>query len=581
MKRLFKYVSLVLVAFLSASVFVACDKEQTELVSNLINLEFTAVVYDGTEKKPSVEIKVGETVIDADEYDVTYKNNVNVGTASVKVSAKEDSKILKGTVTVGFEIVKANKQVSTLADISAVMEDSNYEGVVISSAFNVLSEETLDIPEGFTINMGNNVLTNDGTINNNGVIIANKNIVNNGVINNEGEIKATVGNIDDLRNAICYATKVVLNANIPAGSTTEDNKLRISQSMAYDEIEIDLNGHSVYRQVRFEPASKPKTIRVTNSSAKEAVISTRGLDLPAVLLYGDAQSSSKQIDAELSNIKVIGDDIGSAGGDKWAAISSNGNFKNSRYFNFEAQNCEFVGGGTAGTYLPAYYNYKFIDCSFEGTTAYYTKSGSHTLNNCTFNGTATSYTTPIYNGNGCYETGSALVLDSAQNYPEPLIVKVNGGKFTSLSGYAIEEFATGVDENGVRFYSTLEIKGAPTYSYANGKEALCTPRFSENSELNIEGTVNNLYEKVYNNVERLGKETTYSYEELLVALGEDVEYYIELGTIVNVPDIYNLTIGETTFKKGEKVKVSIGNANFIEDEVFYYDNGKIYISATA
>lgn len=576
MKRLFKYVSLVLVAFLSASVFVACDKEQTELVSNLINLEFTAVVYDGTEKKPSVEIKVGETVIDADEYDVTYKNNVNVGTASVKVSAKEDSKILKGTVTVGFEIVKANKQVSTLADISAVMEDSNYEGVVISSAFNVLSEETLDIPEGFTINMGNNVLTNDGTINNNGVIIANKNIVNNGVINNEGEIKATVGNIDDLRNAICYATKVVLNANIPAGSTTEDNKLRISQSMAYDEIEIDLNGHSVYRQVRFESSHGKKSIEVTNSSSNEAVISTKGLDLSAVVLIGDAQHDSVAVNARLSNVKVVGDEDNDS-----APIASNGDYKNSKHFNFEAQNCEFVGGVTAGAYLPAYYRYKFVDCLFTGSTAYYTKSGEHTLNNCSFNGTATSYTTPIYNGNGCYETGSALVLDSAQNYPEPLIVKVNGGKFTSLSGYAIEEFATGVDENGVRFYSTLEIKGAPTYSYANGKEALCTPRFSENSELNIEETVNNLYEKVYNNVERLGKEITYSYEELLVALGEDVEYYIELGTIVNVPDIYNLTIGETTFKKGEKVKVSIGNANFIEDEVFYYDNGKIYISATA
>lgn len=582
MKRLFKYISLVLVAFLTAGVFVACDKEQTDLVSNLINLEFSSVVYDGTEKKPNVEIKIGKTVIDSAEYDVEYKNNINVGTASVKVSAKEDSKKIKGTVTVGFEIVRANKQVATLADINAVIEDSNYEGVVFNTAFTVLSNETLDIPEGFTLNMGNNVLTNEGKINNKGTIIANKNIVNNGSLNNDGEIKAVVNNFEDLQNAVYYATKIVVDADIqedvPEVGELANNKLFIAQHMEYDEIEIDLNGHTIRRQVRFEAGYGKKSIKVTNSSSKEAVISTRGLDLTAVILYGSAPNGARQLDAELSNIKVIGDDIGNAGGDKWAAISSNGTFKNCEYFNFVANNCEFVGGGASGTYLPAYYNYKFVDCSFTGTTAYYTKSGVHTLNNCTFNATATTYVEPIYYGNGCYETGSALVLDSAQNYPEPLIVKVNGGKFTSVCGHAIEEFATGVNAEGINFYSTLEVKGTPSYSYANGKEALCTPRFSENSNLNVEEVVNDLYEKVYN-CNNLGSENTYSYEELLLELGEDVAYYVEVGSVINIPEVYNIKIGETCFRNGEKVKVSIGNGNFIEDDVFYVSENKLYVSA--
>lgn len=576
MKRLFKYVSLALVALLCAGVFVACDKEQTDLMSNMVNLEFTSVVYDGTEKKPTVEVKVGETVIDSDEYEIEYKNNTNVGTASVKISANEKSDLIKGTVTVGFEIVKASKEVATLADINSVMQNSNYESVVIGSEFTLSAAETLKIAEGFTVNFGDNLLVNNGTIENKGTIIANNGIVNNGTIENEGEIKAVVDNFAELQGAVRYATKVVVNADIPAGQTVNENKLKISDRMAYDEIEIDLNGHTLCRQVRFEAGYGSKTIKVTNSSEKEAVISTAGLDLTAVILIGDAKDSFVDFNAKLSNVKVIGDES-----NDWAPISSNGKYKDSHYFNFVATNCEFAGGNTAAAYLPAYYNYKFVDCSFSGKTAYYTKSGSHTLNNCSFSANAESYTAPVYNGNGCYETGSALILDSAQNYPEPLVVEVNGGKFESRSGYAIEEFATAVTEAGVNFYSTLQIKGAPTYSYASGKEAVCVPRFMETSDLDVESVVNNLYEKVYNNTQKLGTKTTYTYEELLTAMQEDIVYYIELGTIVNVPDVYKLTIGETVFTKGQKVKVSIGNSNYIEDYAFYLSEGKIYVSATA
>jgi len=576
MKRLFKYVSFALVALLCAGVFVACDKEQTDLMSNMVNLEFTSVVYDGTEKKPTVEVKVGETVIDSDEYEIEYKNNTNVGTASVKISANEKSDLIKGTVTVGFEIVKASKEVATLADINSVMQNSNYESVVIGSEFTLSAAETLKVAEGFTVNFGDNLLVNNGTIENKGTIIANNGIVNNGTIENEGEIKAVVDTFAELQGAVGYATKVVVNADIPAGQTPNENKLKISDRMAYEEIEIDLNGHTLCRQVRFEAGYGSKTIKVTNSSEKEAVISTAGLDLTAVILIGNAKDSFVDFNAKLSNVKVIGDES-----NDWAPISSNGNYKDSHYFNFVATNCEFAGGNTAAAYLPAYYNYKFVDCSFSGKTAYYTKSGSHTLNNCSFSANAESYTAPIYNGNGCYETGSALILDSAQNYPEPLIVKVNGGKFESRSGYAIEEFATAVTEAGVNFYSTLQIKGAPTYSYASGKEAVCVPKFIETSDLDVESVVNNLYEKVYNNTQKLGTKTTYTYEELLTAMQEDIVYYIELGTIVNVPDVYKLTIGETVFTKGQKVKVSIGNSNYIEDYAFYLSEGKIYVSATA
>ena len=54
-----------------------------------ITLGETSFVYDGNEKKPTVTVKDGNTVIPAAEYSVGYTNNVNVGTATVTVTDVE------------------------------------------------------------------------------------------------------------------------------------------------------------------------------------------------------------------------------------------------------------------------------------------------------------------------------------------------------------------------------------------------------------------------------------------------------------------------------------------------------------
>ena len=47
--------------------------------------------YDGKEKKPTVTVKDGETIIPSTEYTVSYSDNKNVGTATVTISNKEGS----------------------------------------------------------------------------------------------------------------------------------------------------------------------------------------------------------------------------------------------------------------------------------------------------------------------------------------------------------------------------------------------------------------------------------------------------------------------------------------------------------
>jgi hypothetical protein len=71
------------------------------------------ITYDGTEKTPEVvSIKIGETTIKKAEfgenYTVTYENNTNAGTATVKIAATETNVDYSGYVTKDFTIDKAD-----------------------------------------------------------------------------------------------------------------------------------------------------------------------------------------------------------------------------------------------------------------------------------------------------------------------------------------------------------------------------------------------------------------------------------------------------------------------------------------
>ena len=69
--------------------------------------------YDKTEKKPEVSLKNGETPISSSEYEVSYTDNINAGTATVTISdAKGGDYIVSGSTT--FSI--ARKTLNVTAD---------------------------------------------------------------------------------------------------------------------------------------------------------------------------------------------------------------------------------------------------------------------------------------------------------------------------------------------------------------------------------------------------------------------------------------------------------------------------------
>ena len=74
--------------------------------SPAITLSPESCTYDGTAKEPAVTVKDGTTTIPESEYDVSYSDNTNAGTATVTVSDKEGGNyVVSGEKT--FTIAKA------------------------------------------------------------------------------------------------------------------------------------------------------------------------------------------------------------------------------------------------------------------------------------------------------------------------------------------------------------------------------------------------------------------------------------------------------------------------------------------
>lgn len=94
-------------------------------------------VYDGIEKKPSVEVKYGETTLAAADYTVSYSNNVNAGvnTASVTVTSNDNSSY-KFTATKNFTIAQAPISGAMIVNIPSVTYDTKAHTPEVTVTFN-------------------------------------------------------------------------------------------------------------------------------------------------------------------------------------------------------------------------------------------------------------------------------------------------------------------------------------------------------------------------------------------------------------------------------------------------------------
>jgi len=86
-----------------------------------IILSQTSYVYDGSAREPAVTVKDGSTVIPADEYTVSYSDNINQGTAAVTITDKDG-----GNYTVSGSAAFTITQSGTVFEGDAKADKSEY-----------------------------------------------------------------------------------------------------------------------------------------------------------------------------------------------------------------------------------------------------------------------------------------------------------------------------------------------------------------------------------------------------------------------------------------------------------------------
>lgn len=460
MKKLRRLIATSLILMLCCPFFVACKDDDedtvsaTELTADMVVLAYTSIEYDGEEKKPAVEVKIEEDTIEETNYSVSYSDNKNVGKASVKVSATEDSEIITGSVTVNFNITAGAKTVSSLAELKTALDNSNISRVALNQ--DLVVDEKLSIAQNKSVDMQDFVITNNSEIENNGKLYLKKPIVGEGVVTGSGEIVTKADSISLIKSAIGFADRIVVVANIPAATEQELLEDSASATIKFDgnrnyDLIVDLAGHKIERALRFEKeAGYDYKVSVINSESTKAIIG--GVTGYGIVVRGDSNASTEKFEIKLSGLQSTGlyGGLASNGYDQGATISAN--------------NCSFIGTYddisnkrdlAVGVYLPGKHVYNFDSCEFTGYTGYYAKSGNHTLTNCKVVGNGQEYISPEYYGDGGIPTGSGLIVDSSEGYMEPMNVNISGGKIISAAGYAIQKYQTATSVQNLKGYATL------------------------------------------------------------------------------------------------------------------------------
>ena len=152
-----------------------------------------------------------------------------------------------------------------------------------------------------------------------------------------------------------------------------------------------------------------------------------------VVVYGS--NKSKDITINTAGTLVTESAYESSSYPGYAAISANGNS--------EGVKLNVTGGSitakVAAIYFPCSTTLTITGGEITGATAVYQKSGKLTISGgkLTGNGEKKDY---VYNGNGCNETGDALVIEAC-NYPKGNpTVEITGGEFISTNASAIGSY---------------------------------------------------------------------------------------------------------------------------------------------
>ena len=121
---------LLVLLLLPVMFWAGCKQTTTavKLTKEMVEISSTEVVYNGSEQKPSIIVSTNDEVIAPSEYTVSYSNNINIGTATITITAKDDSEKIKGSTSVNFQIIEKPEDTSAIELSSSMVFISSLEG---------------------------------------------------------------------------------------------------------------------------------------------------------------------------------------------------------------------------------------------------------------------------------------------------------------------------------------------------------------------------------------------------------------------------------------------------------------------
>lgn len=128
--------------------------KKADLNASMIGLEYQTTAYTSTAKTPALFVNIGGTIQSLDGFNISYKNNIEVGTATAIIEAKETNPNVCGKVEIDFEITKIDFENAVVKIEYQQIEYSTYpaEPQVLSVT---LFGKTID-PSTYSIRYTNN-----------------------------------------------------------------------------------------------------------------------------------------------------------------------------------------------------------------------------------------------------------------------------------------------------------------------------------------------------------------------------------------------------------------------------------------
>lgn len=252
--------------------------------------------------------------------------------------------------------------------------------------------------------------------------------VENGIaVHNATEFKAAVAT---------NGAYVVLMNDIAEAGTTDFN---IRPADADLEVTVNFNGHNLGGELNvcttFSGTStdmgKKLTVKLLNGSIGTESGYIAGEETDDTMIWYGILVNGIGVNLTVENITTIG---------YYGGFYTNG-VNSGSTISFKNSVIKSAAANGNGSYLAGGHTVTFDDCTFEGGSGLYIKSGKVTLNNCTVKASA-EYVAPTFNGNGADGEGSGIIIDSANYNIKSLTFVMNGGSITSLKGYALEQVVT-------------------------------------------------------------------------------------------------------------------------------------------